>query len=263
VAGARGSCATGRNPTATRCRPQPQRHVCWNTRCCEAKSRPLDEGPRPVAGPGDPGYPDSPVVLTDEALRTRNKCRLPALGIAMRPRSGMPGRAYGRGPDRRTSRRRWRQGTWRVDPSLLGQPFSGRAGLRSPLALDRRPQAHGSSSSITTIGWRCTSPLPNVVGVLRATDPVRRPTGGKARRHRRPQDRSAPGRRDPPRRGLQQDRDSRRESRDQGSGPLAQTRISRCPTDLELLPTQVDNVSARIRSSVCWPIRLMAGLLSA
>jgi uncharacterized protein len=86
-------------------------------------------------------YPDDPVVPGDEALRTRNERRLRALGIAR-----------ARGPECRVEPAdvgevgepavvEGVKGTWRVDPSLLGQPFSGRAALLSPfdrLIHDRR-----------------------------------------------------------------------------------------------------------------------------
>jgi uncharacterized protein len=77
-------------------------------------------------------YPDDPVVPADEALRLRNERRLRALGIlrAQGPESpvepmdvaeaGEPAVVEGV------------RGRWRVDPSLLGQPFSGRAALLSP-----------------------------------------------------------------------------------------------------------------------------------
>jgi uncharacterized protein len=86
-------------------------------------------------------HPDDPVVPRDEALRTRNERRLRALGIAR-----------ARGPECRVEPAdvgevgepavvEGGKGTWRVDPSLLGQPFSGRAALLSPfdrLIHDRR-----------------------------------------------------------------------------------------------------------------------------
>jgi hypothetical protein len=77
-------------------------------------------------------YPDDPVVPADEARRIRNQRRLRALGIAR-----------GRGPEYQVepvdveeagepAMVEGVKGTWRVDPSLLGQPFSGRAALLSP-----------------------------------------------------------------------------------------------------------------------------------
>ena len=86
-------------------------------------------------------YPDDPVVPLDEALRARNDLRLSALGIAR-----------ARGPDCLVEPRDVGdagepavvdgvRGQWRVDPSLLGQPFSGRAALLSPfdrLIYDRK-----------------------------------------------------------------------------------------------------------------------------
>jgi uncharacterized protein YcaQ len=86
-------------------------------------------------------YPDDPVISRDEALRIRNERRLRALGIA-RARgpecrvepvdvgaAGVPAVVEGV------------KGEWRVDPSLLDQPFSGRAALLSPfdrLIYDRK-----------------------------------------------------------------------------------------------------------------------------
>jgi uncharacterized protein YcaQ len=86
-------------------------------------------------------YPDDPVVPRDEARRIRDQRRLRALGIAR-----------ARGPECRVEPVdvgeagepavvEGVKGTWRVDPSLLGQPFSGRAALLSPfdrLIHDRR-----------------------------------------------------------------------------------------------------------------------------
>lgn len=77
-------------------------------------------------------YPDDPVVPADEALRIRNEGRLRALGIAR-----------ARGPECRVEPVDVSEvgapavvdgvkGTWRVDPSQLDQPFSGRAALLSP-----------------------------------------------------------------------------------------------------------------------------------
>jgi uncharacterized protein len=78
-------------------------------------------------------YPDDPVVPADEAARTRDELRLRALGIA---RAGGPECAVepqdggGAGEPAVVE---GVKGTWRVDPSQLGQPFSGRAALLSPL----------------------------------------------------------------------------------------------------------------------------------
>jgi uncharacterized protein YcaQ len=77
-------------------------------------------------------YPDAPVVPADEARRIRNERRLRSLGIAR-----------ARGPECRVEPVDVGEagepavvagvkGTWRVDPSLLGQAFSGRAALLSP-----------------------------------------------------------------------------------------------------------------------------------
>jgi uncharacterized protein YcaQ len=86
-------------------------------------------------------YPDDPVVPRDEARRIRDQRRLRALGIAR-----------ARGPECRVEPVdvgetgepavvEGVKGTWRVDPCLLDQPFSGRAALLSPfdrLVYDRR-----------------------------------------------------------------------------------------------------------------------------
>ena len=77
-------------------------------------------------------YPDDPPIPRDEALRIRNERRLRALGIAR-----------GRGPECQVEPAdvgeagepavvEGVKGTWRVDSSWLGQPFSGRAALLSP-----------------------------------------------------------------------------------------------------------------------------------
>jgi hypothetical protein len=89
-------------------------------------------------------YPDDPVVPAEEALRVRNELRLRALGIAraqgpdclIEPadvsEAGEPAVVEGVA------------GTWRVDAALLGQPFTGRAALLSPLdrlVYDRKRMA--------------------------------------------------------------------------------------------------------------------------
>jgi uncharacterized protein len=77
-------------------------------------------------------YPDVPAVPREEARRRRNERRLGALGIAR-----------ARGPESQVEPTDVGdvgepavvdgvKGEWRVDPSLLGQPFTGRAALLSP-----------------------------------------------------------------------------------------------------------------------------------
>jgi uncharacterized protein YcaQ len=89
-------------------------------------------------------YPDDPVVPVADALRVRDELRLRALGIAR-----------ARGPDCLVEPADVSEagelavvegvaGTWRVDASLLGQPFTGRAALLSPLdrlVYDRKRMA--------------------------------------------------------------------------------------------------------------------------
>jgi uncharacterized protein len=89
-------------------------------------------------------FPDDPVVPLGEAFRLRNELRLRSLGIARMNgpecmveagdvhEAGEPAVVEGV------------KGTWRVDPAQLGQPFSGRAALLSPLdrlVYDRKRMA--------------------------------------------------------------------------------------------------------------------------
>ena len=86
-------------------------------------------------------YPDEPVVSADEALRIRNERRLRALGIARARGPETQVEPVGVGEAGEPAVVEGVKGTWRVDPSLLGQPFSGRAALLSPfdrLTHDRK-----------------------------------------------------------------------------------------------------------------------------
>jgi uncharacterized protein len=77
-------------------------------------------------------YPDDPVVPRDEAMRIRNQRRLRALGIARARGPECPVEPADVGEVGEPAVVEGVKGTWRVDPSLLGQPFSGRAALLSP-----------------------------------------------------------------------------------------------------------------------------------
>jgi uncharacterized protein YcaQ len=77
-------------------------------------------------------YPDDPVVPVDEALRIRNERRLRALGIARARGPESPVEPAEVGEAGEPAMVEGVKGTWRVDPSQLGQPFSGRAALLSP-----------------------------------------------------------------------------------------------------------------------------------
>ena len=77
-------------------------------------------------------YPDDPVVPRDEALRIRNERRLRALGIARARGPECPVEPGDVGEAGEPAVVEGVKGTWRVDASLVGQPFSGRAGLLSP-----------------------------------------------------------------------------------------------------------------------------------
>ncbi|HTZ90965.1 MAG TPA: crosslink repair DNA glycosylase YcaQ family protein [Streptosporangiaceae bacterium] len=78
-------------------------------------------------------YPDDPVVPADEALQTRNELRLRALGIARARAAECPVEPADVGDAGEPAVVEGVKGSWRVDPSLLGQPFTGRAVLLSPL----------------------------------------------------------------------------------------------------------------------------------
>jgi uncharacterized protein YcaQ len=78
-------------------------------------------------------YPDEGVFPVDDALRTRNERRLRALGIARARGPECPVEPMDVGEAGEAAVIDGVKGRWRVDPSLLGQPFSGRAALLSPL----------------------------------------------------------------------------------------------------------------------------------
>jgi uncharacterized protein len=89
-------------------------------------------------------YPDDPVVPSDEALRMRNERRLRALGIARARGPECAVEPADVGEVGEPAVVEGVKGTWRVDPSQLGQPFSGRAALLSPfdrLIHDRKRTA--------------------------------------------------------------------------------------------------------------------------
>jgi uncharacterized protein len=86
-------------------------------------------------------YPDEPAVPVAESRRIRAERWLHALGI-VRARSGeQPGELLDTGTVGEPAVVAGARGTWRVDPTWLDQPFSGRAALLSPLdrlVFDRR-----------------------------------------------------------------------------------------------------------------------------
>jgi uncharacterized protein YcaQ len=86
-------------------------------------------------------YPDDPVVPVEEAVVIRNERRLRSLGIARASVTKPPGEPYDVGDTGEAAVVEGVPGEWRVDPSLVGQPFSGRAALLSPfdrLVHDRK-----------------------------------------------------------------------------------------------------------------------------
>ncbi|MGH2594930.1 MAG: DNA glycosylase AlkZ-like family protein, partial [Actinomycetota bacterium] len=86
-------------------------------------------------------YPDDPVVPAAEARRARDERRLRALGIARARRPEAPVEPADVGDAGESAVVEGVKGQWRVDPSLMGRPFSGRTALLSPfdrLVHDRK-----------------------------------------------------------------------------------------------------------------------------
>ncbi len=77
-------------------------------------------------------YPDLPSVPLEEAERRRNERRLAALGIARSRGPECPVEPLDVGEAGEEAVVEGVRGSWRVDPALLGQPFSARAALLSP-----------------------------------------------------------------------------------------------------------------------------------
>ena len=109
-------------------------------------------------------YPDDPMVPVDQARAIRAQRRLRALGIARAHGPECPVEPSDVGEAGEPAVVEGVQGEWRVDPAQLGQPFSGRAALLSPLdrlVYDRKrmTELFGSTTS-----WRCTNPPPSAAG---------------------------------------------------------------------------------------------------
>jgi uncharacterized protein len=77
-------------------------------------------------------YPDDPVVPTEEAKRIRDERGLRALGIARASGPERPVEPVGVGEAGEPAVVEGVKGQWRVDPSLLDRPFSGRTAVLSP-----------------------------------------------------------------------------------------------------------------------------------
>jgi hypothetical protein len=77
-------------------------------------------------------YPDEPAVPVEDARRRRNERRLRALGIARARGPECPVEPMDVGEVGEPAVVEGVKGEWRVDPSLLGPPFKGRAALLSP-----------------------------------------------------------------------------------------------------------------------------------
>jgi uncharacterized protein len=86
-------------------------------------------------------YPDDPVPAPDEAQRILDERRLRALGLARAKFTVQPGEQHHVGEMGEPAVVEGVKGEWRVEPSLLDRPFTGRAALLSPfdrLVQDRK-----------------------------------------------------------------------------------------------------------------------------
>ncbi len=89
-------------------------------------------------------YPEVEVMPADEARRTRDALRLRSLGLARARAPICPGEPQDVGQAGEPAVIDGVRGEWRVDPTLLGQPFRGRTALLSPLdrlVYDRKRMA--------------------------------------------------------------------------------------------------------------------------
>ena len=77
-------------------------------------------------------YPDDPVVPKEEAKRIRDERGLRSLGIARASGPERPVEPVGVGEAGEPAVVEGVKGQWRVDPSLLDRPFSGRTAVLSP-----------------------------------------------------------------------------------------------------------------------------------
>ncbi|MET0966755.1 MAG: crosslink repair DNA glycosylase YcaQ family protein [Nakamurella sp.] len=77
-------------------------------------------------------YPDAPLIPAQQARRIRNQRRLRALGIARARGPECPVEPADVGDVGEAAVVSGVKGSWRVDPALLGQPFSPRVALLSP-----------------------------------------------------------------------------------------------------------------------------------
>jgi hypothetical protein len=78
-------------------------------------------------------YPDDPAIPPADAFRLRNELRLRSLGIARAKGPECPVEPMDVDEAGEAAVIDGIKGSWRVDPSLLAQPFRGRAALLSPL----------------------------------------------------------------------------------------------------------------------------------
>ncbi|WP_130449833.1 DNA glycosylase AlkZ-like family protein [Kribbella rubisoli] len=78
-------------------------------------------------------YPDEPVVPLEKAARIREEQRLSSMGILRAKGPACPGEPLDAGEAGERAVVDGVRGEWRIDPELLGQPFTGRTAILSPL----------------------------------------------------------------------------------------------------------------------------------
>jgi uncharacterized protein YcaQ len=78
-------------------------------------------------------YPDEPVVPVETARQLRDAQRLRSLGILRAKGPACPGEPLDGGIAGERAVVEGVRGEWRIDPELIGRPFSGRTALLSPL----------------------------------------------------------------------------------------------------------------------------------
>ncbi len=169
-------------------------------------------------------YPDE-IVPEDKAAHIRNERRLGALGIARAKGPECAVEPSDTGPVGEPAVVEGVRGTWRVDPTQLGEPFTGRAALLSPfdrLVYDRKRMLEIFEFDY---GLEMYKPVGEAtLGLLRAADPVWRPARGQDRRRGGPGGAGASGQRDPPGRTVHQGDGHGGEWRDQRPRALARPR---------------------------------------
>ena len=117
---------------------------CSSSWCSAARSRSPDAGAASGCGTWRRGSTPTNRRSRGRGAADPQRAAAARAGHRPGPRTGVPGRAVDVGDAGEPAIVEGVKGTWRVDPSLLGQPFSGRAALLSPfdrLIHDRKRTA--------------------------------------------------------------------------------------------------------------------------